>query len=914
MGERLDVEKYYPTAEATYGAKVSVLVEEEDRQGVEEPIIAPEKVQKVSYWLEQPLKTVYDEIYLRQVASVPTLVRNVAVLGALHHGKTSFMDHLVAESHALGEVIAKNYLDTSSIERQRGISISTTPVSLLLPNLKGKQYCFHLLDTPGHSDFDAEVDASLRLVDGAAVVIDVVEGVTDRVSRLLESLLRADVKFVIVINKLDRLVLELKIPANDAYYKIAHVIEQVNLLVSEKTTAHSDKMVFSPDLGNVLFASSEFGFAFSLQTFSEMYRRRYPKASFSASALAKRLWGNVYYDADKRTFSTNQTSQRTFVHFVIEPLYKLITTCMCEDTESLRKVVFELALPPLTSKQLFEIDRKELLLIVSQSFFGICQGFVEMCVAHLPDPQEGARRIVKNYYMGPQDDKVAQSIAAADSGGALIVQAAKMHSVSETAPFKVLARILSGTLREKQEVQVLGDRFASERDDEDVSFQQVTKVSLAVGRYEIQCQSVVCGNIVWLTGPTLDHVINKSATLIASDESLTYALKPLKPTVPSTVKIAVEPLKPADLPKMVEGLRRLSKIYVSCVTKVEESGEHVILGTGEVFLDCLMYELRELYAQVEIRVSDPAVTFCETVSESSSLLCFANTSNGKNRLYVAADILEDGVCSGIESGKLSDADRAYQLLESHFGWDPLAASSIWCFGPTPSSPNVLRNDTIPDETNPKTLSLVRRYIEQGFQWATREGPLCDEPIRGTLFKLTQASLDGEPISRTAGQIIPAARRACYSAFLTAAPRLMEPIAKLEVTTLESCLSVVSAVIGRRRGHILAERPIAGTPLLLLSAIVPTIDYFGLEVDIRLKTQGQASVQQAFDHWRIVPGDPLDKGIALKPLQPASGQALAREFTLKTRRRKGLNEDVSVSKYFDDALLLQMSKLDQDYLI
>ncbi len=71
---------------------------------------------------------------------------------------------------------------------------------------------------------------------------------------------------------------------------------------------------------------------------------------------------------------------------------------------------------------------------------------------------------------------------------------------------------------------------------------------------------------------------------------------------------------------------------------------------------------------------------------------------------------------------------------------------------------------------------------QGFQWGTREGPLCDEPIRNVKFKIVGAEIAPEPLARGGGQIIPTARRVCYSSFLMATPRLVEPVYYVEIQT------------------------------------------------------------------------------------------------------------------------------------
>lgn len=89
------------------------------------------------------------------------------------------------------------------------------------------------------------------------------------------------------------------------------------------------------------------------------------------------------------------------------------------------------------------------------------------------------------------------------------------------------------------------------------------------------------------------------------------------------MKLAVEPLNPAELPKMVEGLRRISKAYPMAKTRVEESGEHVLFGTGELYMDCMMNDLRHVYSDIEVKVADPVVGFRETVVETSSVKCFS---------------------------------------------------------------------------------------------------------------------------------------------------------------------------------------------------------------------------------------------------------------------------------------------------
>ena len=174
-------------------------------------------------------------------------------------------------------------------------------------------------------------------------------------------------------------------------------------------------------------------------------------------------------------------------------------------------------------------------------------------------------------------------------------------------------------------------------------------------------------------------------------------------------------------------------------------------------------------------------------------------------------------------------------------------------------------------------------------------------IRNTKFKLTDISLAPEAIFRGGGQIIPTARRAMYSSFLMASPRLMEPVYTCSMTGPADSVASLYTVLSRRRGHVLTDGPIAGTPLYSVQGLIPVIDSFGFETDLRIHTQGQATVSLVFEKWSVVPGDPLDKEVKIRPLEPASAMATARDFVLKTRRRKGLSEDVTVSKFLEPEL-------------
>ncbi|KAH1716572.1 hypothetical protein KXX60_002451 [Aspergillus fumigatus] len=905
--------QYYPSAKQVYGDEVETLVQEEDSQPLSQPIIAPVQQKKFSIEEADLPPVHFSREFMTDLLSFPSQIRNIALVGHLHHGKTAFMDMLVTETHDLTERLEKRvgkrkeeqlrYTDIHFLERERGLSIKSAPMTLVLQNTKGKSHLFNIIDTPGHVNFVDEVATSSRLVDGIVLVVDVVEGVQANTEQIIKHAVLEGLPITMVVNKMDRLILELKIPPNDAYFKLKHVVEEVNTIIERTLPGQGERYRLSPEKGNVAFACASMEWCFTLQSFAKMYAETYPQVETSDFAL--RLWGDIFFNPVSRKFTrkgVEENSKRTFVQFVLEPIYKLYSHTISESPDDLKETLAGVGIN-LKPSQL-KSDARVLLNMVCHEFFGPATGFVDMIVQHIPSPVEGSQRTLDRYYTGPLDTKVAAAMAACDPDGPLVVHVTKLFTSTDATKFHAFGRVMSGTARPGQPVRVLGEGYTPE-DEEDMATATISDTWIAETCYSIPTSGVPAGNFVLLGG--VDNSIVKTATIVPlrlEDDEEAYIFKPIRHMTESVFKVAVEPVNPSELPKMLDGLRKINKSYPLISTKVEESGEHVVLGTGELYMDCVLHDLRRLYSEMEIKVSDPVTRFCETVVETSAIMCYSITPNKKNKITMIAEPLDDGIAEDIESGRVSIKDpirKVARFFEDKYDWDKLAARSIWAFGPDEMGPNILQDDTLPSQVDKKLLGNVRDSITQGFSWGTREGPLCEEPIRNTKFRLTDVSLADQAIYRGGGQIIPTARRAVYSSFLMASPRLMEPIYSCTMTGPANAVASVYTVLSRRRGHVLSDGPIAGTPLYTVQGLIPVIDSFGFETDLRIHTQGQAAVSLVFDRWSVVPGDPLDREVKTKPLEMAPAMATARDFVLKTRRRKGLAEDVTVSKFLEPEL-------------
>lgn len=143
------------------------------------------------------------------------------------------MDMFVQDTHIKHWDPAQEhkYTDTRKDEKERKLSIKSMPMSFILQNSREKSYLVNIMDTPGHPNFIDEVVTSLRIADGILLVVDVIEGITLHGQNIIKHALEEELPIILVVNKLDRLVLELKLPPADAYLKIKRTIEKVNFVI-----------------------------------------------------------------------------------------------------------------------------------------------------------------------------------------------------------------------------------------------------------------------------------------------------------------------------------------------------------------------------------------------------------------------------------------------------------------------------------------------------------------------------------------------------------------------------------------------------------------------------------------------------------------------------------------------------------
>lgn len=229
-------------------------------------------------------------------------------------------------------------------------------------------------------------------------------------------------------------------------------------------------------------------------------------------------------------------------------------------------------------------------------------------------------------------------------------------------------------------------------------------------------------------------------------------------------------------------------------------------------------------------------------------------------------------------------------LESHLWtnddytkvWDPLAIKGLWLF----EQKCALINDIL---DNGDVHNDYKEAFIQGYQKAIRHGPLSDDPVFGCKCRVIEIESEYNPV-----QVIPTMLKSTHGAILSATPRYVEPMLKYSIVCPSACFVAVSKLASKRRGTVLHSKPIPATPLFDMCVLLPSMDSFGFEVDIRSVTQGAATVYSQMDHYKILESDPLlhlFQEVPLPILEPSPVQIVATDYLRKTRRRKGLGDMV-----------------------
>eukprot|EP01060_Flectonema_neradi_P011598 TRINITY_DN18653_c0_g2_i2.p1 TRINITY_DN18653_c0_g2~~TRINITY_DN18653_c0_g2_i2.p1 ORF type:complete len:835 (+),score=155.59 TRINITY_DN18653_c0_g2_i2:2849-5353(+) len=786
-------------------------------------------------------------------------IRNVAIVAHVDAGKSTLCDVLLARSGLIGRN-ASCALDSMEDEKARGITIKAAAVTLGY-ELGSSNCVINLIDCPGHVDFSSEVTASLRVADGCFIVIDSVEGVQVQTEAVIRNAVRERVVPALVINKIDRLMMQLGLSPEDAYQQfVASSLPLEGLIGEAGPFAEACKSELHRSLcpraeeNSVCFTAGLKGWGFSLRTFADLISRKYRVPA--AGGMENRLWGDWYFNDETKRFTRSQLDgsgqklERTFCRFVLRPLYSILHACRGGKADELSAAVafywpekadsFR-AETELLGDNLFHHVMKTLL-PASDALVGLAEGV-------LPSPRT-AQRYRAEVLVEEGEEELMEAVRRCDPEGPLVMFISKMVPIPKTWNFYAFGRVFSGTLSSGSEVRVLEGGVPSRPT-------KLQSVVVMMGHREERTQKLAAGCPAAVGG--LSDIVSKSGTVVAAaiQEERQTAMRPLQLDLSPVVTSSVECSKAADKVHLVKALRWLAKSdpLVKCTV---ENNETVVAAAGELHLEVCLKQLRDRMngppgaetADRKLTVSEPAVPYKETVTTYSSQQCLAKSSNKLNRIYVTAEPLAEGIAEAIEKREIS---QPRDLLA--WGWTSEEVKSVMHLDRLESGPNILVNATkgVPN------INDVRQHLVSAFSAVMGEAVLCGGGARGVRINIEDVMIHPDNAHRGPSEIIPAARRAMSAAILCSEPQLLEPIFDCKIDTSETHAGGVRSLVPRRRGVTYDEQhTVAG---VCIAASVPVSSSFGMAQELRSRSGGKSSMQCSFSHWAPLPETLFDEAVS-----------------------------------------------------
>ena len=306
-----------------------------------------------------------------------------------------------------------------------------------------------------------------------------------------------------------------------------------------------------------------------------------------------------------------------------------------------------------------------------------------------------------------------------DPLGPLCIYISKMVPVE--GRFAAFGRIFSGTVKAGERVRIMGANYEVGQ-KVDLYEKNLGQVGIfMMGKTPESIPDIPCGNTVALTG--IDECLLKTGTISTVDLPVSHPIRSMKYSVAPVFKVAVKPKNPADLPKLTKGLTKLSKSDPLLKVEKEETGEITLSGSGELHIEICVNDLKA-FSQCELTVSEPIVTYKETITTEVTEQLLTKTANKHNRIYGTASPLDSKLVTMIENEEIDpkgDAKKRAEKLTTQFEWDKTDALKIWCFGPENTGANVL----VDMVKGAQYLNEIKDSIVSSFQYSSRAGVLAE---------------------------------------------------------------------------------------------------------------------------------------------------------------------------------------------
>jgi len=698
-----------------------------------------------------------------RITKDPKFIRNICTSAHIHHGKTAFTDNLLAAAGLMAEKNAGN-LDEGmatwghSDEQERLLTVDAANVSMV-HNYNEREYLINLIDTPGHVDFGGNVTRAMRAVDGTVCLICAVEGIMPQTETVVKQALRERVKPVLFINKVDRLVNELKLTPEKIQERFMKLIAGFNQLIEDIAEPQfKEAWKVSIKDGSVAFGSARENWALSL------------------SFMQKK---NVGFKDILKIYQMEGEERKAWV-WENAPLHEVI---------------------------------------------------LDMVIKHLPNPLDAQKYRIPKIWKGEIESEFGKDLMICNPNGKLAFVITRIVVDPRSGKDISAGRLFSGTLKPGMEVYL--NNLAQNQRIQNLYIYNGVKPELV--------DFIPAGNVCAISGV----LGNAGETVTTEPEQPFEALKHMFEPV---ITKAIEVKKAADLPKLVEVLRKVAREDPSIHIEInEETGENLMSGMGELHLEII--ENRIVTEKgVEVKTSAPIVVFRESITKPSQEV-EGKSPNKHNKFYFTVEplipeiqrLIKEGI---VPEGKIKKKNVEIRDTLQGAGMDAKEAEAV---------KDIYNGNIFVDKTRGQVhLGEVIELILDMFEDVMKKGPLVREPCLGVRVNLMDMTLHEDAIHRGPAQVYPAIREGIRGAMMTAAPILLEPLQVMLIEAPVDHMGSVTKLVNSTRGQLLEVNQ-EGV-IVFVKAKMPVMNMLHWSSDLRSATEGRgvsSLVEQSFER---IPGE------------------------------------------------------------
>ncbi len=718
---------------------------------------------------------------IKRISSMQKNIRNIATSAHIHHGKTALTDNLLAASGFMASKSAGD-LDAGMAtwqhldEQERLMTVDAANVSMV-HDFAGEEYLINLIDTPGHVDFGGNVTRAMRAIDGTVVLVCAVEGIMPQTETVLKQALRERVKPVLFINKVDRLIKELKLSPEGIQERFISIYQQFNELIRKIAEPEfKEKWQVNINDGSIAFGSARENWALSVPFMKKK---------------------NITFKDILKIYEMGEVERKDWC-WKNAPLFEVL---------------------------------------------------LDMTVKHLPGPLDAQHYRIPKIWHGELDSDLGKDLLACNKEGKPAFVITRIVIDPRSGKEISAGRLFSGTLKVGQEAYL---NLAKVK-------QKIQQIFVYNGIRPEQVDEITAGNVLAISG-----IMGEAGETITLEPET--AFEELKHIFEPVITKSIEVKKTADLPKLVEILRKVGKEDPSIKIEInEQTGESLISGMGELHLEIIENRIRTEKG-LDVKTSNPIVVYRETVTKESEERD-GKSPNKHNVFFLRVEPLEEDVYQYIKegilpSGRIKKKNEEMAKKFNELGWSGDDIRQVR---------DIYKGNMFIDEVRGEVhIGEVIEMILDAFEQVVDAGPLAREPCTKMKVILSDIKLHEDAIHRGPAQVYPAIRDAMKEAMVSGGAALLEPVQVHLIECPMEFLGEMTKLIGGKRGQLLEV--VQDDFGVTIKAKLPVAEMIGWSSDLRSATEGRGVSSLADQLFERLPRE------------------LQEQVVKKIRDRKGLAEN------------------------